>query len=140
MEAAPGEVVDSGSVLFSIADLTNVYVDAQVYERDLGKIRIGQPAHITVDAYPEQRLEGRVAAINAMLNPATRTATVRCLVANPSGRLKLEMFTNLVIPTTDTHTALAVPADAVQTINRRTIVFVRKSELHFEAREVEILG
>ncbi len=140
VEAAPGEVVDSSTVLFSIADLTNVYVDAQVYERDLGKIRIGQPAYITVDAYPEQRLEGRVAAINAMLNPATRTATVRCLVANPSGRLKLEMFTNLVIPTTDTHKALAVPADAVQTINRRTIVFVRKSELHFEAREVEILG
>lgn len=140
VEAAPGEVVDSNSVLFSIADLANVYVDAQVYERDLGKIRIGQPAYITVDAYPEQRLEGRVAAINAMLNPATRTATVRCLVANPSGRLKLEMFTNLVIPTTDTHAALALPADAVQTINRRTVVFVRKSELHFEAREVQILG
>ncbi len=139
-ESAPGEVVDSGRVLFSIADLSSVYVDAQVYEQDLGKIRIGQPAHITIDAFPNQRLEGRVAAVNAMLNPATRTAVVRCLIANPGGRLKLEMFAKLVIPTTDTNSALAVHADAVQAINRRTIVFVRKSELHFEAREVEVLG
>ncbi len=140
VEAAPGEVVDSNSVLFSIADLSNVYVDAQVYERDLGKIRLGQPAYITVEAYAEQRLEGRVASINAMLNPVTRTAAVRCLLSNPAGRLRLEMFASIVIPTMDTHSSLAVPADAVQTINRRTVVFVRKSELHFEAREVQILG
>jgi len=140
VDAAPGEVVDSSSVLFSIVDLANVYVDAQVYEKDLSKIRVGQIAFIAVDAYSKQSLEGRIAAINAMLNPVTRTATVRCLVANPARRLKLEMFTSLVIPTTDTHSALAVPADAVQTINRRTVVFVQKSELHFEAREVQILG
>ena len=139
-ESAPGDVVDSASVMFSVADLSRVYVDAQVYEKDLGKIRIGQLAIITIDAFPNQNLQGRVAVIRNILNPQTRTVAVRCEVDNPDGRLRLEMFANVVIPTTDTHTALAVPADAVQTINRRRVVFVRKAELHFEAREVEVLG
>lgn len=139
-EAARGDVVDSASVLFSVADLSRVYIEAQVYEKDLGKIRVGQPAFITVDAYAGQSIQGRVAAIRDILNPQTRTAAVRCEVANPDGRLRLEMFASLVIPTTDTHTALALPAGAVQTINRRQIVFVRKAELHFEAREVQVIG
>jgi len=139
-EASPGEVVDSGSVLFSVADLSRVYIEAQVYEKDLGRIRLGQPALITVDAYPGQSFQGRVAAIRDTLNPQTRTAAVRCEVANPNGRLRLEMFANVVFPITDTHNALALPPDAVQTINRRPVVFVRTDELHFEAREVKVLG
>ena len=139
-EAASGDVVDTGSVLFSVADLSRVYVEAQVYEKDLGKIQVGQTASITVDAYPGQRIQGRVAAIRAILNPQTRTAAVRFEVPNQDGRLRLEMFANLVIPTTETHTALALPADAIQTINRRQIVFVQKADLHFEAREVQVLG
>jgi cobalt-zinc-cadmium efflux system membrane fusion protein len=139
-EAAPGDVVDTGSVLFSVADLSSVYIEAQVYEKDLGKIKLGQTASITLDAYPDRPLQGRVAAIRDILNPQTRTAAVRFEVANPGGRLRLEMFANLVIPTTDSHSALALPADAVQTINRRQVVFVRKADLHFEAREVQTLG
>jgi cobalt-zinc-cadmium efflux system membrane fusion protein len=50
------------------------------------------------------------------------------------------MFANLAIPTTDTHMALTVPSEAVQTINRRQVVFIRKADLHFEAREVQVLG
>ncbi len=139
-EAAPGDVIDSGTMLYSVADLSRVYVEAQVYEKDLGKIRLGQPALITVDTYAGEVFEGRVAAIKDILNPQTRTATVRCELANPSGRLRLEMFANLAIPTTDTHMALSVPSEAVQTINRRQVVFVRKAELHYEAREVQVLG
>ncbi|HEU0142143.1 MAG TPA: efflux RND transporter periplasmic adaptor subunit [Bryobacteraceae bacterium] len=139
-EAAPGDVADTGSVLFAVADLSRVYVEAQVYEKDLGKIQIGQSASITVDAYPGQTIQGCIATIRDILNPQTRTAAVRFEVPNRDGRLRLEMFTNLAIPTTDTHTALALPVDAIQTINRRQIVFVRKAELHFEAREVQILG
>lgn len=139
-EAAPGDVVDSGSVLFSIADLSRVYVEAQVYEKDLGKIRINQPALITVDTYAGEVFVGRVVAIKDILNPQTRTAAVRCELANPAGKLKLEMFANLAIPTTGTHTALTLPSDAVQTVNRRQVIFVRKADLHFEAREVQVLG
>lgn len=139
-EAAPGDVIDSSSILFSIADLSRVYVEAQVYEKDLGRVRINQPVLITVDAYPGQVFRGRVAAIKDILNPQTRTVAVRCELENPSGRLKLEMFANLAIPTTDTHLALTLPSEAVQAINRRQVVFVRKADLHFEAREVQVLG
>jgi len=139
-EAAPGDVIDSGSILFSIADLSRVYVEAQVYEKDLGRIRINQTVLITVDTYAGEVFEARVTAIKDILNPQTRTAAVRCELANPGGKLKLEMFANLAIPTTDTHMALTVPSEAVQTINRRQVVFVRKAALHFEAREVQVLG
>lgn len=140
VDAAPGDVVDSSSTLSSVSDLSRVYVEAQVYEKDLGRIRIGQPVRVTVDAFPEAIFAGRVVAIKDVLNPQTRTAAVRCELANPDGKLKLEMFASVVIPTTGTHRALAVPHEAVQTINRRTVVFVRRAELHFEVREVQVLG
>ncbi|MCU0246026.1 MAG: efflux RND transporter periplasmic adaptor subunit [Bryobacter sp.] len=139
-EAAPGDVIDSANILFSIADLSSVYVEAQVYEKDLGRVRVQQPVRITVDTYPGESFEGRIVAIKDILNPQTRTAAVRCELANPGNKLKLEMFANLAIPTTETHDALSVPSDAVQTINRRQVVFVRKADLHFEAREVQVLG
>jgi cobalt-zinc-cadmium efflux system membrane fusion protein len=138
--AAPGDVIDSSNILFSIVDLSHVYVEAQIYEKDLGKIRIHQPAVITVDTYPGESFQGRVSAIQDILNPQTRTATVRCELANPAAKLKLEMFANLTIPTADRHKALTLPSDAVQTIKGRQVVFVRKADLHFEAREVQVLG
>lgn len=139
-EAAPGDVVDSSSLLFSVADLSSVYVEGQVYEKDLGKIRRGQAVEIHVDAYPNQPFQGRIVTIKDLLDPHTRTAAVRSEVANNGGKLLLEMFATIVIPTSDVHAALAVPAEAVQTVNRRQVVFVRKSELHFEAREVQTIG
>jgi len=139
-DAAPGDVIDSSAILFSIADLSRVYVEAQVYEKDLGKIRLNQTVTISVDTYPGESYLGRIVAVKDMLNPRTRTAGVRCELANPAGKLKLEMFANLTIPTADTHDALSVPADSVQTINRRQVIFVRKAELHFEAREIQVLG
>jgi cobalt-zinc-cadmium efflux system membrane fusion protein len=138
--SAPGDVVDSSNTLLSLADLSRVYVDGQAYERDLGKIRLGQPVRISLEAYPGQVFQGRVAAIRDILDPQTRTVGVRCEVDNSSGRLKLEMFATLSIPTSESHSALSVPADAVQTIHRRQVVFVREGDLHFEAREVQVIG
>lgn len=138
--AAPGDVIDAATTLFSIADLSRVYVEARVYEKDLGKVRIDQPVLISVDAYPREVFHGRTAAIKDILDPVTRTAVVRCELPNPAGRLKLEMFANLTIPAMDAHHALAVPAAAVQTVNRRQVVFVRKAALHFEVRPVQALG
>jgi len=140
IEAAPGDVADSNSVLFSVADLSRVNIEGQVYEKDLGKIRRGQAVEITVEAYPKKVFRGRIAAIKDLLDPRTRTAGVRSEVDNPSGKLLLEMFATMIIPTEDLHAALTVPAAAVQTVNRRQVVFVRHGELHFEAREVQTLG
>ena len=136
--AAPGEVVDSSSELFTIADITRVYVQAQVFEKDLGQVRVGQIASIKVDAYPDERFSGRVTAIGDVLDPQTRTVAVRCDVANPKALLKLEMFATVELPTGTARPALAVPADAVQSYDGKSVVFVRTSASHFTVRPVTV--
>ena len=68
--------MDSASVLLTITDLSRVFVEGQVFERDLGKVRLGQPARITVDAFPGETFLGRVTAISTSVNSQTRTAAV----------------------------------------------------------------
>jgi cobalt-zinc-cadmium efflux system membrane fusion protein len=135
--AAPGDVVDASSELFSIADISRVYVQAQVYEKDLGRVRRGQLATMTVDAYPDERFSGRVAAIGDTVDPQTRTVAVRCEVANPKALLKLDMFANIDLPTEATRSGLAVPSDSIQTIEGKHVVFVRSSESEFLVRPVQ---
>ena len=135
-EVAPGEVVDAGMELFSVADITEVWVQAEVYEKDLGRIHAGQLASISVDTYPE-RFSGEVAYISDILDPQTRTAKVRCVVPNKQLRLKLDMFASVDVPTTFSRKAVAVPAGAIQQMEGKNVVFVRKSEEKFEAREVK---
>lgn len=137
MAAAPGDVVESGAELFQLANLSTVYVQAQVYEKDLGQVRVGQTASITVDSYPGEHFTGGVVSIGDLIDTQTRTAAVRCRVANPSGRLKLDMLATVQFPTSTKRAALSVPADAVQTIDGRSVVFIRSSPSSFSTRQVE---
>ena len=138
MAAAPGDVVESGAELFSLANLSTVYIQAQVYEKDLGQVRVGQPASITLDSYPGEHFTGSVASISDLIDTQTRTAAVRCQVANPSGRLKLDMLATVEFPTMTKRAALSVPEDAVQTIDGKSVVFIRNSPSRFSVRQVEI--
>lgn len=70
--AAPGDVVDATTELFTVADISRLYVEAQVFEKDLGAVRKGQAATITVECVPDERLPGTVGVIGAALNPRTR--------------------------------------------------------------------
>lgn len=135
--AAPGDVVEAGSELFSVADLSTVYVQAQVYEKDLGQVHIGQTASISIDSYPGERFTGQVASISDLIDPQTRTAAVRCQVANPAARLKLDMLASVQFPTTMKRAALSVPTDAVQDVEGKPTVFVRTSPSQFSVRQVE---
>jgi cobalt-zinc-cadmium efflux system membrane fusion protein len=136
-EAAEGEVVDSEHELFTIADLSKVWVEANVHETDLALIRAGQTAEIRSDAYPDQIFSGKITKIGDILDVATRTVKVRCEVLNPQTRLKLEMFVHATIPTSKSRIALLVPALAVQEIDHKPVVFVKKDDQHFEKRNVE---
>jgi cobalt-zinc-cadmium efflux system membrane fusion protein len=136
-QASPGDVVDAGRDVFTVADLSRVWVQAEVYEKDLGRIRVGQSAFITVDTYPNQPFEGKVAYISDVLDPQTRTARVRCEVANHDMRLKTDMFANIELPTKFSKQAIAVPAGALQELEGKNVVFVRRSPTQFEKREVE---
>jgi cobalt-zinc-cadmium efflux system membrane fusion protein len=117
----------AGSELFSVADLSTVYVQAQVYEKDLGQVHIGQAASISIDSYPGDRFTGQVASISDLIDTQTRTAAVRCQVANPGARLKLDMLASVQFPTAMKRSVLSVPTDAVQDIEGKPTVFVRTS-------------
>lgn len=135
-EASPGEVVESTSALFTIADLSTVWVQAEVYEKDLGRLRVGQSALITVDTYPNHQFTGKVTYVSDFLDPQTRTAKVRCEVPNGDVRLKLNMFASVNLPTTFSRRTLAVPAGAIQEVGDKTMVFIRKTATQFEPRWV----
>ena len=135
-EASPGEVVESTSALFTIADLSTVWVQAEVYEKDLGRLRVGQSALITVDTYPNHQFTGKVTYVSDFLDPQTRTAKVRCELPNGDVRLKLNMFARVNLPTTYSRRTLAVPVGAVQEVGDKTVVFVRKTATQFEPRWV----
>jgi cobalt-zinc-cadmium efflux system membrane fusion protein len=137
MAAAPGDVVESGAELFSLANLSTVYVQAQVYEKDLGQVRVGQTASIAVDSYPGEHFTGSVASISDLIDTQTRTAAVRCQVANLGGRLKLDMLATVEFSTTTKRAALSVPSDAVQTVDGKSVVFIRNSPSRFSVRQVE---
>lgn len=135
--ASEGEVVDTQTELFQIADLSQVWVQAEVYEKDLGRIRTGQTASIQVDTYSEEKFIGKVSYIGDILDPTTRTAKVRCEVSNPGTKLKLDMFATVYLPTTLNRTAIAAPTAAIQQVEGKTVVFVRKAETQFEMRPVQ---
>jgi len=134
--AAPGEVVAEETDLFQIADLSRVWVQAEVYEKDLAKVTTGQPAFITVETYPDQIFTGNVMYIGDILDPQTRTTRVRCEVANPSVALKLDMFATVRLPTKFSRRGLAVPNSAIQQWEDKNFVFIQTSPTKFMAREV----
>ncbi len=134
--AAPGEVVEPSTELFTVADISRVWVQAEVYEKDLGRLQVGQSAIIHVDTYPSEPFAGRVTYISDALDPQTRTAKVRCEVANGNFRLKLDMFATVQLPTTFSRQAVAIPVGAIQQLDTKSIVFVQRSTAQFEAREI----
>lgn len=134
--AAPGEVVAEETDLFQIADLSRVWVQAEVYEKDLAKLTTGQLAFITVDTYPDQKFTGTVMYIGDILDPQTRTTRVRCEVSNPRVELKLDMFATVKLPTKFSRHGLAVPNSAVQQWEDKNFVFVQTTPTKFMAREV----
>ncbi|MES1261143.1 MAG: efflux RND transporter periplasmic adaptor subunit, partial [Acidobacteriota bacterium] len=118
-------------------DLSRVWVQAEVYEKDLGRIRMGQPAFVTVDTYPDERFTGKVSYISDILDPQTRTARVRCEVANQQVRLKLDMFASVQVPTTFSREALAVPVSALQQVEEKNVLFIQTAPTKFEMRPVQ---
>ena len=135
---APGESVDTQTELLTLADLSNVWVLGDIYQKDLGVVRRGQDALITVESYPGETFSGRITYISDVLDPASRTAKVRAEVPNRDTRLKLGMFVNMQVPTGDTQATIVIPSAAVQEMNEQTVVFVQAGDDRFEKRVVRV--
>lgn len=129
-----------GDVLFRTADLSTLWVIAQVAERDLGVLRPGQPARVALKAIPERAFAGKVDFIYPELDMATRTARVRIELPNPDGRLRAGLYADVAIDAAATVGAvLAIPASAVIDSGRRRVAFVVREEGVFEPRNL-VLG
>lgn len=137
-DIAEGEVVGPDREVFTIADLSTVWVQADVYEKDIAALRKNVPVKVIVDSYPGESFSGRITYISDVLDPKTRTAKVRCEVLNPTGRLKLDMFATIVIPSPKGRSAVMVPSAALQQIDDQQIVFVQVAEDEFERRDVKL--
>ncbi|RPI29005.1 MAG: efflux RND transporter periplasmic adaptor subunit [Acidobacteria bacterium] len=135
--AAPGESIDTESDLMTISDLSVVWVQADVYEKDIRFVREGSTAEVRVGAQPDRVFTGKVTHVGDVLDPGTRTAKVRVEVVNPERLLKVEMFANVRIPTPATQPVLMVPAEAVHRFEDHMVAFVKRED-GFEKRPVEI--
>ena len=133
-----GETVAPDRELFTITDLSTVWVLADVYEKDLGAVRRGVTAKVSVDSYPGESFTGRVTYVGDVLDPKTRTARVRVEVPNRNSQLKLEMFASIELPSPKNREAVMLPATAVQQINDQPVAFVRMTDREFQRRDLKV--
>jgi len=135
--ALPNMYVQPETMLYTIADLSDVWVLAQVFQSDAGKIKPGDPAEITVDAYPARVLNGRVDYILPQFDVNTRTLSVRMVFPNPGLKLRPGMYVN-VRAKLPMGRQLVVPASAAFHSGTKNLVFVYGGEGSIEPREVEL--
>lgn len=137
--AIVGELSDPAKSLYTIADLSSVWVLVDIHEKDLAKVRRGQTATVSVSAYPEAKFRGRVTYLADVVDQATRTIKARVEVTNPGRKLKPEMFATVELATAaDAPPVLAVPEAAVVELEGKKLVFVAEGDAAFEPRKVEL--
>jgi len=138
--ANAGLNVDPSFKMFTVVDLSTVWVVADAYEKDFSRVRAGASAVVTTRAYPDVSVHGRVAYIDPQVNPETRTAKLRVEVANPRQRLRLGMFADVSIEGAGGPAGARIPKAAIQNIGNKTVVYLAdpKQPGRFVEREVRI--
>ncbi len=134
--ALPNAYVQPDTKLYTIADLSTVWVYANIFQNDVGRLKPGDPAQVTVDAYPGRHFNGRIDQILPQVDPATRTVRVRLVFQNPGVVLKPGMYVNVAIAV-PLGRQLVVPSSAVLQAGSRAIAFVNHGDGNLEPRTVE---
>jgi len=137
--ANAGLNVDTTAKLFTVVDLSTVWVVADLYEKDFPRVHVGAGATIMTKAFPAA-LRGKISYIDPQVNAETRTAKLRVEVANPKQELRLGMFADVSIEAQGGETAVSIPSSAVQNVGNRTVVYVAdpKEPGRFIEREVRL--
>jgi membrane fusion protein, copper/silver efflux system len=133
--ALPNLYVEPSTQLYTVADLSRVWVNAQIFQDDLGRLKPGDAASLTVDSYPGRTFTGNIEEILPQVDMATRTARVRLAIANPGLKLKPGMFVNVDLKT-NLGRQLVVPASAVFQSGTRQLVFLNHGNGSLEPKEV----
>ena len=136
--ATVGELVDKGREVFTISDPTQLWAIAEIKERDIAAVKVGQEATFTVLPYPQELFRGKVILVGNQVEAASRTLEVRIGVDNADGRLKPGMFADVGIVTTILDNVLLIPDSALQTDGDSQIVFVALDGNKFEKRVVKL--
>jgi Cu(I)/Ag(I) efflux system membrane fusion protein len=136
--AVEGARFAAGEALFRIADLSKVWVIADVFERDLAQLRVGQSAQLVLDAFPGRSFEARVAYLYPTLDAATRSTQLRLELDNPDGALRPGMFARVEVLTGSDAPRIAVPASAIIDDGDRQVVLVALGEGRFAPRPVRL--
>lgn len=137
--AVLGEYAQAYQSMFTVADLSTVWVETNLYDRDFGEVVVGAAATVSVSAYPNQRFSGTVTYIGNILDKDTRTAMARVEIANPGNRLKPGVFADVTIDKAARAVALRVPESALILLQGQMTAFVARGE-GFESVPVEIGG
>lgn len=127
-----------GEALYQVADLSSVWVMADVFEQDIGLVKPGAKARVRINAYPDKVFEGSVSYVYPTLAADTRTVPVRVELANPGLLLKPAMFAQVELPASGKERAITVPVSAVIDSGTRQVVLVQKGEGRFEPREARL--
>lgn len=136
-KAVVGELATPDKALFTVADLSTLWIEANLFEKDLAQLKVGSDAVVTVNAYPADTFKGRLTYIGGVLDKETRTIRGRIEVRNIDGRLKPEMFATAAIATGSAVKALSLPDGAMVLVSEQPTVFVQEGE-HFEPRAIEV--
>jgi cobalt-zinc-cadmium efflux system membrane fusion protein len=132
-----GQMVEATHAMFTVSDLSQVWVNAQAFEKDIHSIQLGEPIYLTVESYPGRVFKGRVDYIGETLDQKTRTLAVRATVPNPDGKLHPHMYARVTLKVGE-RKALLVPAAAVRKTGETFLAYVMSRPGQYEERKVEI--
>ncbi len=136
-KAVIGELAQPDKPLFAVADLSRVWIETNLFEKDLASVKPGAQATVTVAAYGDEAFRGKVTYVSSIMDKETRTVRARVEVPNADGRLKLGMFASAAIQTTGSSQALMLPDEAVVLVQGQPSVFVKRGE-GYDMRAVEV--
>jgi cobalt-zinc-cadmium efflux system membrane fusion protein len=131
VSVSTGEIVDPATPIFTVSDLSTVWVQADVAERDLDAVKVGDAVEVRVSAFPGRIFAGRVTYIPDQIESATGMAKVRCEVPNPDGALRVNMFATVTILSPQDGDAVLVPSESLQEVDKQSVVFVPTGDGQF---------
>ncbi len=130
---------DNSDNLFTIGDISDVWVWANVYESDIAKVKEGYRAKVSTLAYPDSLFSGVVDKVNQILDPVTKVMKIRVRLSNPGMRLKPEMFANIIIENKEGKKTVMIPSEGVVSDNGKSFVIIYHGKCNLELREVSVL-
>ncbi|MBI5075825.1 MAG: efflux RND transporter periplasmic adaptor subunit [Nitrospirae bacterium] len=135
---AQGEMVNSEKTLFTIADLSTLWVVIDIYEKDISHLRLGTGVKVSVTAFPDKTFRGKIAYISDVVDEKTRTEKARVTIDNSSGLLKPGMFATVLTEATSggTEELIALPEEAVVVDGTKRYVFIQTAPAQFKRREI----